>query len=296
MVSHAELDGLSQPYPGGRAGSRAETLQRALSAALTDDGEPDIEFDEAYPPMIRAVSSRFWTPVRVALRAARLLVTSPDDRVLDIGSGVGKFCIVGAAATGATFVGVEHRARFVSVAQRAALTLGVTSARFECSPFDLVEVQDFDALYLFNPFEENLWDPVERLDETVPHSLERYARDTVQVEHMLARARVGTRVVTYHGFGSDIPPGFQRVLRERQRSGYLELWTKSEHVTWSPRPVRGVSSWLPGGRIRALQAMYRAELTRGERRALDGERPTGEPRLDEPSAQPSSAEAFRHGD
>lgn len=241
-------------------GRRAATLRRALETARSGDGNPDAEFDDAYPPGIRAVSSCFWTPVRVAVRAAELLVTNPTSRVLDVGSGVGKFCIVGAAATGATFTGVEHRARFVSVARRVADAFGVTSARFQCATFDALDMNDFDGIYLFNPFEENLWGPIERLDETVPLSRERFARDTVRAERMLAGVRVGTRVVTYHGFGSVMPPGFRLTLRERQRAGNLELWVKTEDVPWTPPPpARNRLSWLRGRTIRSLQTAYRCE-------------------------------------
>ncbi|HEX7671031.1 MAG TPA: class I SAM-dependent methyltransferase [Polyangiaceae bacterium] len=194
------------------------------------------------------------------MRAAELLVTSHASRVLDVGSGVGKFCIVGAAATGATFTGVEHRPRFVSVARRVAEAFGVTSARFQCTTFDAVAAKNFDGIYLFNPFEENLWGPLEVLDETVPLSRERFARDTVRAERLLTSARVGTRVVTYHGFGSVMPPGFRLTLRERQRSGNLELWVKTEDLPWAPQPpARNRLSWLRGKTIRALQAACRNE-------------------------------------
>jgi SAM-dependent methyltransferase len=245
--------------PERHHGHRAARLRRALDEARADDGDPDAEFDAAYPPAIRAVSSCFWSPVRVALRAAELLVTSRASRVLDVGSGVGKFCIVGAAATGATFMGVEHRPRFVSVAERVAEAFGVTSAHFQCATFSTVDLEDFDGVYLFNPFEENLWGPVERLDETVPLSRERFARDTVRAERLLASARVGTRVVTYYGFGSVVPPGFRLALRERQRSGHLELWVKTEDIPWPQPLARNRVSWLRGRTIRALQAAYRNE-------------------------------------
>jgi hypothetical protein len=151
------------------------------------------------------------------------------------------------------------------MATRVAKEFGVPSARFECATFDAVEVKDFDALYFFNPFEENLWGPVDGLDETVHLSRERFARDTVRAERMLAGVRVGTRVVTYYGFGSDMPPGFRLVLRERQRSGHLELWTKTEHVPWSPPPqTPHLLSFVPGGRVRSLQAAYRNEILRRE--------------------------------
>jgi SAM-dependent methyltransferase len=248
--------------PWSVSDSRATALRRALAAAPLDDGAPDDELDEVYPPAIRAVSSSFWTPVRVALRAAELLVTSPATRVLDVGSGVGKFCLVGAAATGATFVGVEHRARFVAMATRVAAECGVPSAHFRCATFETVDVEEFDAIYFFNPFEENLWRPADRLDETVPLSRERFALDTTRAKQLLARARVGTRVVTYHGFGSNMPPGFRLDVRERQGSGCLDRWTKTEQLPWSPEPPpRHVLSWLPGAKERAEQAASR--LRRG---------------------------------
>src|SRR6185437_914320 len=76
------------------AGAREALLRRLKNATLTDS-----DFDAIYPAPVRRVSASFWTPVSVAVRAADLLVDDPSTRVLDIGSGVGKFCIVGAAFT-----------------------------------------------------------------------------------------------------------------------------------------------------------------------------------------------------
>jgi hypothetical protein len=163
------------------------------------------------------------------------------------------------------------------VATRAADAFGVASARFHCATFDALDVKDFDGIYLFNPFEENLWDPIERLDETVPLSRERFAGDTVRAERMLSSVRIGTRVVTYHGFGSAMPPGFQLALRERQRSGNLELWEKTEDFPWAPQPpTRNPLSWLPGRTIRALQAACRNEGLQPH----EGDRDTIEPSPD----------------
>jgi SAM-dependent methyltransferase len=43
-----------------------------------------------YPPEIRDLSLRHWTPVAVARRAADFLVGEPETRVLDLGCGTGK--------------------------------------------------------------------------------------------------------------------------------------------------------------------------------------------------------------
>lgn len=188
----------------------------------------DSDFDEVYPLDVREVSSSFWTPVSVAVRAAELLVCGKADRVLDVGSGVGKFCIVGAASTGAAFLGVEQRAHLVRVAEDAKRRIGALSAQFIRGSFDAIDVADFDAIYFFNPFEENLWNADTHLDQAVELSKERYFADVASAENMLTRARVGTRVVTYHGFGGQMPPGYDLLLSERQHTDKIELWKKSE--------------------------------------------------------------------
>jgi 2-polyprenyl-3-methyl-5-hydroxy-6-metoxy-1,4-benzoquinol methylase len=77
----------------------------------------DNQFDLLYPPEIRALSRAHWTPVKVARRAASFLVREPGTRVLDIGCGPGKFCIVGALATPGRFTGVEQRKQLCELAQ-----------------------------------------------------------------------------------------------------------------------------------------------------------------------------------
>jgi SAM-dependent methyltransferase len=203
----------------------------------------DSEFDQVFPLAARKVSPSFWTPVAVAQRAARLLAQGGSTRVLDVGSGVGKFCIVGAASTDATFVGIEHRGHFVDLARETACRVGVPSAHFVHGTLDAVHASDFDAFYFFNPFEENLWVSNDQLDDTVPLSNGRFFADVERAQAMLSQARVGTRVVTYHGFGGVMPAGYVLSRREPQRSGFLNLWIKTDSVTrW---PIRSAPDDLP---------------------------------------------------
>lgn len=214
------FDGTEEPARPAQLRSLHTQLRQGLRVV-------DSEFDAVYPPEMRVVSSCFWTPVSVAVRAAELLVRKQSDRVLDVGSGVGKFCIVGASATGATFVGIEQRLRLVNVAEDAKQRIGSHSAHFLQGSFAAVDVTSFDAIYFFNPFEENLFEPEMQLDQTVSLSEERFSADVESAESLLRRARVGTRVVTYHGFGGQMPAGYDLVHRERQYTDRLELWRKS---------------------------------------------------------------------
>ena len=189
-------------------------------------GEPvlDVVFDRVYPPPIRDASCSFWTPVRIALHAAELLTCSGARRVLDVGSGAGKFCMIGAAATNAFFVGVEQRASLVDVARDTAVKLGIRSVLFVHGNFDLFDVTRFDALYFFNPFEENLWPSESRFDDSADLEPRHFWRDIDTAVAMLDRARQDTRVVTYHGIGCEMPYGWELATKDR----YLELWIKSK--------------------------------------------------------------------
>lgn len=221
------------PSSDARQPSRDEaerqTRLRAIGAHLSGGQRVvDSVFDDVYPLEMRAVSSSFWTPVSVALRAAELLVHGKANRILDVGSGVGKFCIIGGASTKAAFVGVEQRSHFVRVAEEARRRVGVPSTQFIEGSFADVDVTDFDGIYFFNPFEENLWGADTQLDHTVELSEKRFYADIEAAKSMLERARGGTRVVTYHGFGGDMPPSYELVLSEPIRTDKLDLWIKHD--------------------------------------------------------------------
>jgi len=176
----------------------------------------DRAFDEVFPFAARSPSSVYWTPVEVAVRAAKLLVEKPGMTILDIGAGVGKFCIIAAAAVRAHVRGIEHRPHLVEIARQAALKVGVAPS-FDGGTLDEQDASQIDGIYLFNPFAENLCSAVDRLDETVELSEDRFWRDISATERLLERARIGTRVVIYCGFGGNMPDGY-----------VLELWVKQE--------------------------------------------------------------------
>jgi len=188
---------------------------------------PDDRFDRAFPPRWRACSARHWTPVEVAVCAALWFAESGARRILDVGSGVGKMCIIGALATDLEFVGVEHRASLVEAAREAAELFSVGDrASFAHASVDGFDASGFDAFYFYNPFGENLHVPSESLDSSVELGHERYMRDVRHAKEMLRDAPVGTRVVTYHGFGGRVPKGYFLDRAERIGTDALRLWVK----------------------------------------------------------------------
>jgi acetylornithine/succinyldiaminopimelate/putrescine aminotransferase len=69
----------------------------------------DSGFNELYPAHVKKLAKRHWTAVDVAKMAAQYLVENSGDRILDIGAGAGKFCLVGAASTRGMFYVVKQR-------------------------------------------------------------------------------------------------------------------------------------------------------------------------------------------
>lgn len=188
----------------------------------------DPYFDRLYPVPVRDISARFWTPVRVARHAAAWLTAGGAKRVLDIGAGVGKFCIIGAMTTEAEFVGIERRPRLVAIANRAIQALEITTASVTVGDFDSLLWEEYDAFYFYNPFEENKNHVASyRIDNAVELSAQRFEEDTTKARQLLGRAPVGTRVATYHGFGGDMPVHYVQV-NGRPRIKDLSLWIKQD--------------------------------------------------------------------
>lgn len=187
----------------------------------------DNAFDEIYPDSIRSLSRVHWTPIEVARRAAQLLVNFDGARVLDVGSGVGKFCLVGSLVSKGRFYGIEQRKHYVDLANSLVSRFKLSRTAFTHGNFKDLKWSEYDAVYLFNPFQENKT-PEQRLDDSVPLSRDLYREYVIAAFEKLESMRKGARVVTYHGFGGAFPESFERKLSEWCYRGPLELWIKSK--------------------------------------------------------------------
>lgn len=184
----------------------------------------DAEFDKVFPPSQRLRSHFYWTPVDVAVRACALLAPNPTRQVLDVGSGVGKLCLVGALINpSARWCGIERDATQVRVAHEAARHHGVEQhVQFMHGDFAALDWTRFDAFYFFNPFSELLLD----FEVETSERWKRHRRAIDRARDLLASTPVGTRVVTYHGFGGELGACFELVQRERAGRDELCLWIK----------------------------------------------------------------------
>jgi hypothetical protein len=187
---------------------------------------PDVEFNELYPKGLRALALTHWTPVRVATRAAELLVTNHATKILDVGAGAGKFCIVGALTSDATFVGIEHRKELVKIATGVATQYKIERVKFKHGNMQDVDWSAFNGFYLYNPFIENVYDEAARMKNGFEQMQALYEKYIDIVRDKLKKAATGTCVVTYWGFGGPMPAGYVLKTREKYSSDALELWMK----------------------------------------------------------------------
>ena len=182
----------------------------------------DDEFDALLPEPHRTRAGIHFTPVDVVRRASQLL--GPRACVLDVGSGVGKFCLVAAAsAPMTTFVGVEQRSELVEIADRIRRRRRLRNVAFLHGDAFELDWTNFDGFYLFNPFGELR---VDAIDRSIASDIGRYRTAVRAVRDRLAQATLGTRVVTYHGFGASLPNGYSLTAMELIGTDRLALWVK----------------------------------------------------------------------
>jgi SAM-dependent methyltransferase len=194
---------------------------------LTRADLTDHEFDALFPRAVRRVSGMYWTPVRVARRAAQIFDDLGVCRVLDVGSGPGKFCVVaGARAPRISFVGIEHRPHLVAAAQSLAAALGATNVRFAVGDATCLPSAGFDGFYVFNAFAENSFSSSDQFDQTVELSHVRRVDDVMRVQRWLATRQLGTVLLTYHGLGGPIPGSYECVHVEAAGTAWLRAWRR----------------------------------------------------------------------
>ena len=96
-----------------------------LARALLDGEQVDDDAFDALLSLRSQVCSRsFWSPVSAARRAAALFREQGAQRVLDVGAGAGKFCVVASLVLGRRVWGVERRESLVLEGRAVAAQLG----------------------------------------------------------------------------------------------------------------------------------------------------------------------------
>jgi len=171
----------------------------------------DLQFDELHPDYIQRLAGTHWTPLHVAKMSVEFLATGERSRILDIGSGVGKFCLSAAYfKPRAFFDGIEQRKNLVEHANAARNTLGLFNTHFIHGDFTQLDFKKYDHFYFYNSFSENLAGTA-RIDDSIENSPALYNYYSSYMYKELDCMPAGTRIATYYGWQDEIPPSYDVV-------------------------------------------------------------------------------------
>ena len=184
----------------------------------------DAQLHYIYPESIQLLARRHWTPLHIAQMVVEFLTPTKSAKVLDIGSGVGKFCLAGAYyKPTASFFGVEQRRDLTDHAEFAKAMLGLKNAYFINSNFTQLDFKQYDHFYFYNSFYENLVD-TDKIDESISYSRELYNLYNRFLYKKLDEMPPGTRLATFHYLEDKIPLSYHIV--ETNSDCLLKFWVK----------------------------------------------------------------------
>jgi SAM-dependent methyltransferase len=201
----------------------SDTIERT---ALTGDWfSSDAAFNGLYPFSIQILARSHWTPLNVAIKAANFLAVEANVRILDIGSGVGKFCLAAASHTPKAFYyGVEQRKNLIKYAETAKRVLQLENVSFIHGNFTQMDLKKYDHFYFYNSFFENLAG-TDKIDDSIDYSGELFNYYNRYLFKQLEQKPKGTRVCTLCSWDDEIPPDFHIVGSEMD--DLLKYWIKA---------------------------------------------------------------------
>jgi SAM-dependent methyltransferase len=186
----------------------------------------DQHFDQLYPCAIQDLARKHWTPLYVARKAALFLTgdNKNNTRILDIGSGVGKFCLAAAQFRPAAFYyGVEQRQSLIYKAETARQILKLENVSFIPGNFTKLDFRNYDHFYFYNAFYENLVG-TDKIDNSIVYSGELYNYYTRYLYQQLEQRPAGTRLATYHSMEDEVPKSY--ALAGSEMDHLLKFWIK----------------------------------------------------------------------
>jgi SAM-dependent methyltransferase len=184
----------------------------------------DLQFHKLYADPLIAQASMHWTPLHVAKKAAAFLAAEPGKKILDIGSGAGKFCLAAAYYQPACFYyGIEQRKELVEAAETAQEATHIQNVAFIHANLKETDLGRYDHFYFFNAFFENINDEY-KIDTDIIYSKELYDAYNRYLYKQLDKKPSGTRLATFHSTQDEIPDAYHEI--GGSEDDLLKFWMK----------------------------------------------------------------------
>jgi len=192
----------------------------------------DIEFDQIYPPRIRALSDIQWTSIKVARLISEMIGKDSKARFIDIGAGVGKLCILLSFLTDMEIFGIEQREDLHKITQAIIQNNHIEKVHMIHGNMLSLDWSEYDVFYLYNPFQEHVIDVFWAgglIDQNIGLDKKYYAQYVESVFCQMAKLEVGKKVIILHGYGGIMPPSMKLLNSRRVSDGELCLWEKTAY-------------------------------------------------------------------
>lgn len=197
--------------------SKVEILKQKMNAGET---LLDEDFDALFSEKIRLHADRHFTSCYVAKVAVQFLSKNISANILDIGSGTGKFCLIGALYEKAFFTGIEYRRELVDIALELKREFQLDNVELIHENIINHSFQPYNGFFMFNPFLEHR-NTAARMDhfQDAPEKEMEYSH---YVKDQLSQCQPGARLATFYVLKNQIPSNF-KVVKESM-GGMLLFW------------------------------------------------------------------------
>ena len=190
----------------------------------------DQDFDKLYSEDIQSLSHIHWTPIAAVKTAIDFFsaTLSPEAKILDVGSGVGKFCIFGSLISDFNFIGVEKRKNLFHISNKIALKMKKNNVSFICNDAIDLDWNIYDGAYIYNPFYEYklFKNSGCHIDNNIEYSEEKYNFYITKINKKFRLLKKGFIIVVFNGYGGSIPEGFSEKFYKKINNINMSLCEK----------------------------------------------------------------------
>lgn len=170
----------------------------------------DESFDNLLSPAFQKVADQQYTSIFIAQKAAAFLCELKSAKVLDLGSGTGKFCLIAALEHSNDITGVEFRKSQVEEANALKDKFKVENVHFLCEDMKNIDFELYDSFYIFNPFFEHKVAQA-RMDNEIEYAVNSHSLYVDLLYKKLNSLSSGKRIAAFHVPQAQIPSQFKVV-------------------------------------------------------------------------------------
>jgi SAM-dependent methyltransferase len=181
------------------------------------------DFDSYYPSFIQKLSKIHWTPIEIIKESIHWVSKFPNIKILDVGSGVGKFCVYGSLLSKHEFTGVEIRKNLVEISNDLANKFSTKRVQFIHSNITEIDFSNYNCIYYYNPFCEQ--EAISGLiDENLKIGSLELSKYQNHITNQLEFMPKGTLLISYLSPQFQPPTSF--IVDQIHENGDLVFWIK----------------------------------------------------------------------